>query len=118
LFSILQGKNKAYRLLVASVVEFRLAASVKNKAVWSALPCMPQSLRVHWPVSPYPKIHEMLKHLLEVEPVIRTFDVNSSTTQPKPGKASEFCDAINDKVLSSLKTPCARASHRSAKPDW
>ena len=28
----------------------------------------------------YPKIHEMLKHLLEVEPVIRTFDVNSSTT--------------------------------------
>jgi quinol monooxygenase YgiN len=28
----------------------------------------------------YPKIHEMLKHLLEAEPVIRTFDVNSSTT--------------------------------------
>ncbi len=28
----------------------------------------------------YPKIHEMLKHLLEVEPVIRTFDVHTSTT--------------------------------------
>jgi quinol monooxygenase YgiN len=28
----------------------------------------------------YPKIHEMLKHLLDAEPVIRTFDVNSSTT--------------------------------------
>jgi quinol monooxygenase YgiN len=27
----------------------------------------------------YPKIHEMLKHLLESEPVIRTFDVQSST---------------------------------------
>jgi heme-degrading monooxygenase HmoA len=28
----------------------------------------------------YPKIHEMLKHLLESEPVIQTFDVQSSTT--------------------------------------
>jgi heme-degrading monooxygenase HmoA len=28
----------------------------------------------------FPKIHEMLKHLLETEPVIRTFDVHSSTT--------------------------------------
>jgi hypothetical protein len=28
----------------------------------------------------YPKIHEMLKHLLEKEPVIQTFDVHSSTT--------------------------------------
>jgi heme-degrading monooxygenase HmoA len=28
----------------------------------------------------FPKIHEMLKHLLESEPVIRTFDVQSSTT--------------------------------------
>jgi len=28
----------------------------------------------------YPKIHEMLKHLLEAEPVIRTFDVHTSTT--------------------------------------
>jgi len=28
----------------------------------------------------YPKIHEMLKHLLETEPVIRTFDVHTSTT--------------------------------------
>ena len=28
----------------------------------------------------YPKIHETLKHLLESEPVIRTFDVQSSTT--------------------------------------
>ena len=28
----------------------------------------------------YPKIHEMLKPLLESEPVIRTFDVHTSTT--------------------------------------
>ena len=27
-----------------------------------------------------PKIHEMMKHLLETEPVIRTFDVHTSTT--------------------------------------
>ena len=29
---------------------------------------------------PYPQIHEMLKHLLETEPVIRTFDVHASTS--------------------------------------
>ena len=28
----------------------------------------------------YPQIHETMKHLLEAEPVIRTFDVESSTT--------------------------------------
>ena len=28
----------------------------------------------------YPQIHEMLKHLLETEPIIRTFDVQASTT--------------------------------------
>ena len=28
----------------------------------------------------YPKIHEMLKPLLETEPVIQTFDVHTSTT--------------------------------------
>ena len=28
----------------------------------------------------YPQIHETLKHLLETEPVIRTFEVQSSTT--------------------------------------
>ncbi len=28
----------------------------------------------------YPKIHDMLKHLLETEPMIRTFDVHTSTT--------------------------------------
>ena len=28
----------------------------------------------------FPKIHEMLKPLLEAEPVIRTFDVHTSTT--------------------------------------
>jgi heme-degrading monooxygenase HmoA len=28
----------------------------------------------------YPKIHGMMKHLLETEPNIRTFDVHSSTT--------------------------------------
>jgi len=28
----------------------------------------------------YPKVHEMLKHLLETEPVIRMFDVHTSTT--------------------------------------
>ena len=28
----------------------------------------------------YPKIHEMLKPLLETEPLVRTFEVHSSTT--------------------------------------
>lgn len=28
----------------------------------------------------YPQIHEMLKHLMDTEPVIRTFDVQASTT--------------------------------------
>ena len=28
----------------------------------------------------YPAIHEMVRHLLETEPVIRTFNVDSSTT--------------------------------------
>ena len=28
----------------------------------------------------YPKINEMLKHLIETEPAIRTFDVQASTT--------------------------------------
>jgi heme-degrading monooxygenase HmoA len=28
----------------------------------------------------YPQVHEIMKHLLEAEPVIRTFDVESSTT--------------------------------------
>lgn len=28
----------------------------------------------------YPKVHEMLKHLIEGEPAIRTFDVQTSTT--------------------------------------
>ena len=28
----------------------------------------------------YPKVHEMLKHLMDTEPTIRTFDVQSSTT--------------------------------------
>ena len=37
----------------------------------------------------YPKIQEMLKPLLETEPVIRTFDVHTSTTHRiAPGKAA------------------------------
>ena len=37
----------------------------------------------------YPKIQELLKPLLETEPVIRTFDVHSSTTHRiAPGKAA------------------------------
>jgi heme-degrading monooxygenase HmoA len=28
----------------------------------------------------YPAIHQMVKHLLEAEPVVRTFNVDSSTT--------------------------------------
>ena len=37
----------------------------------------------------YPKIQEMLKPLLETEPVIRTFDVHTSTTHKiAPGKAA------------------------------
>jgi heme-degrading monooxygenase HmoA len=29
----------------------------------------------------YPKVHEMLNHLIETEPEIRTFDVQASTTR-------------------------------------
>ncbi len=37
----------------------------------------------------YPKIQEMLKPLLDTEPVIRTFEVHSSTTHRiAPGKAA------------------------------
>ena len=37
----------------------------------------------------YPKIQEMLKPLLETEPIIRTFDVHTSTTHRiAPGKAA------------------------------
>jgi len=37
----------------------------------------------------FPKIQEMLKPLLETEPLIRTFDVHSSTTHRiAPGKAA------------------------------
>ena len=37
----------------------------------------------------YPAIHEMVRHLLEAEPVIRTFNVDSSTTHRiAPGKAA------------------------------
>jgi heme-degrading monooxygenase HmoA len=36
----------------------------------------------------YPKIYEMLKHLLETEPNIRTFDVHSSTTHRIVAKAA------------------------------
>src|SRR5229473_61312 len=37
----------------------------------------------------YPKIHEMLKHLLETEPAIRTFEVHTSTTHKiAAGKAA------------------------------
>jgi heme-degrading monooxygenase HmoA len=28
----------------------------------------------------YPAVHEMIRHLLETEPVVRTFNVDSSTT--------------------------------------
>jgi hypothetical protein len=34
--------------------------------------------RYHW--EQYPKINEMLSHLLDTAPVIRTFDVHTSTT--------------------------------------
>ena len=37
----------------------------------------------------YPAIHQMVRHLLEAEPVIRTFNVDSSTTHRiAPGKAA------------------------------
>ncbi len=37
----------------------------------------------------YPEVQEMLKPLLETEPLIRTFDVHSSTTHRiAPGKAA------------------------------
>ena len=34
----------------------------------------------HYHREQYPQIHEMFKHLLETEPVVRTFDVHTSTT--------------------------------------
>jgi len=34
----------------------------------------------HYHQEQYPQVHETLKHLLETEPVIRTFDVQASTT--------------------------------------
>jgi len=34
----------------------------------------------HYHREQYPHVHETMKHLLEAEPVIRTFDVESSTT--------------------------------------
>lgn len=37
----------------------------------------------------YPAIHEMIRHLLDTEPVIRTFNVDSSTTHKiAAGKAA------------------------------
>jgi heme-degrading monooxygenase HmoA len=37
----------------------------------------------------YPKVHETLRHLLEAEPVIRTFNVHASTVQKMAaGKAA------------------------------
>ena len=37
----------------------------------------------------YPAIHQMVRHLLEAEPVIRTFNVDSSTTHKiEAGKAA------------------------------
>jgi heme-degrading monooxygenase HmoA len=37
----------------------------------------------------YPAIHQMVRHLLEAEPVIRAFNVDSSTTHRiAPGKAA------------------------------
>jgi quinol monooxygenase YgiN len=37
----------------------------------------------------YPAIHEMVRHLLDAEPVIQTFNVDSSTTHRiAPGKAA------------------------------
>ena len=37
----------------------------------------------------YPAIHEMVRHLLEAEPVVRTFSVDSSTTHKiAAGKAA------------------------------
>ena len=37
----------------------------------------------------YPVIHDMVRHLLEAEPVFRTFNVESSTTHRiAPGKAA------------------------------
>jgi hypothetical protein len=37
----------------------------------------------------YPAIHEMVRHLLDAEPVIRTFNVDSSTTHKiEAGKAA------------------------------
>jgi heme-degrading monooxygenase HmoA len=34
----------------------------------------------HYQEEQYPKVHEMLQHLMDSEPAIRTFDVQASTT--------------------------------------
>ena len=37
----------------------------------------------------FPKIHDMVKHLVEMDPMVRTFDVHSSTTHKiAAGKAA------------------------------
>ena len=36
----------------------------------------------------YQKVHEMVRHLLDAEPMIRTFDVHSSTTHRISAKAA------------------------------
>jgi heme-degrading monooxygenase HmoA len=36
----------------------------------------------------FPKIHDMVKHLVDMDPMVRTFDVHSSTSHKIAGKAA------------------------------
>jgi len=49
----------------------------------------------------YPQVHDTLKHLLEGEPVIRRFDVQTSTTH---NGFREVCGAMRDTRLHSSGT--------------
>src|SRR5260370_23509778 len=56
----------------------------------------------------YPKIQEMLKPLIETEPVVRTFDVHTSTPTGSP--QAKLPEALG-KCCQQLRPPCLR-SHR------
>lgn len=42
----------------------------------------------------YPKIHEMLTHLIETEPVVRTFDVHTSTAHKVTKVTAEKAEKV------------------------
>ena len=68
-----------------------IASRLSNGVVERSRPVFPNSKQdaERYHREQYPKIQEMLKDLLETAPVIRTFDVHTSTTHRiAPGKAA------------------------------